>query len=123
MSGVVDNCTVGIHRATERWPAYDSGQRWNGFVCPLFRREVVEEIVNYINQANSKIPPIDRETLSWDGDVLVKTNHLYRAEQSNYQPDRYAPDEDGRYSLGAFDWAWFRTGDASAVTVTGYKLS
>lgn len=102
-----DNCTVGID--DERFPAYDNGLRWNGFVCPTFRRAVAEQVTAYFNTINAAGPwPEDQDCFVWDGDVIVHIHRAY-ADDPDYTPTRVEPDADDRYAIGAMEWIWRRT--------------
>lgn len=103
----LDNCTVGID--DEAFPAHDDGLRWNGWVCPTFRREVAEEVTAYFNQLNASAPwPAEQDYFTWDGDVIVHTQGMY-TDEPGYAPTRVEPDANNRYAIGAMNWTWRRT--------------
>jgi hypothetical protein len=102
-----DNCTVGID--DEQFPAYDNGLRWNGWVCPTFRREVAEQVTAYFNQINAAGPwPEDQDYFVWVGDRIVHIHGAY-IDEPDYTPVLIEPDADGRYAIGAMAWTWRRT--------------
>lgn len=107
-TAVADNALVGIDG--EQWPAYDSGARWNGFVCPTFTRVTAELIVEHINRVNAESSDPDAQHyLSWKGDMLLITCPLDAADDPSYQPIPVFPDRHGRYAIGAYRWCWQRT--------------
>jgi hypothetical protein len=107
LSEKADNCTVGID--DEQFPAYDNGLRWNGWVCPTFRRDVAEHVTAYFNQLNATGPgPEDQEYFLWVGDRIVHIHGAY-LDEPDYTPIIIAPDADGRYGIGAIAWTWRRT--------------
>lgn len=104
---LLDNCTVGID--DETFPAHDDGLRWNGFVCPTFRREVAAEVTAYFNQLNASGPwPQDQDYFTWDSAVIVHTHGAYTADPG-YEPTRIELDTNNRYAIGAMNWTWRRT--------------
>ncbi len=103
----LDNCTVGID--DERFPAHDNGARWNGFVCPAFRREIAEQVTAHMNRVNATGPsPEDQEYFLWVGDLIVHLHGPYLRDP-DYRPVLVEPDAWGRYPIGAMAWAWRRT--------------
>jgi hypothetical protein len=85
-----------------RYPQYaaeiDQRQRWNGFACPRFTREVAEQVA--IDSCNGG----DYKAWRWDGDVLVLVPD---EEISGYtEEDRWAPDDTGKYHVGSWQWCW-----------------
>lgn len=114
-----DNCVVGID--AERFPARDTGQRWNGWVCPTFSRETARLVVDYINHINRTGPAaLDQDYLLWvTGDTLIRISGQWLTER-DYQPDLCGPDEHGRYSIGAWSWTWSRTDE---ITVNPTHIS
>lgn len=87
------------------FPCQDSGQRWNGFVCPRFRRPVAEVIVRVLNAEQERTQDPDGMELSRDGDVIV-VHALSCVDEADYETDRVAAGADGRYPLGAWGWVW-----------------
>jgi hypothetical protein len=67
-------------------------RRWNGWACPRFTREQAQQI--------AEASP-DHGAWSWEGDVLVCVDSSGVAE-----PERWEPDADGKYAVGAFAWIW-----------------
>lgn len=110
MSTVTGNVTIDgmiTVRAT-----YDPALRWNGWVgAPAFDRAEVEHIAEWAKDDN---------TFTWDGEVLLHTEHHYRDEDpQGYEPERIEPDEDGRYCVGGFNWCWSEADDANSPPVVG----
>lgn len=107
LSEKADNCTVGID--DEQFPAYDNGMRWNGWVCPTFRRDVAEHVTAYFNKINATGPgPEEQEYFVWVGDRIVHVHGAY-LDEPDYTPILIEPDADGRYGVGAMAWTWHRT--------------
>lgn len=104
---IPDNCTVGID--DETFPAYDNGLRWNGWVCPTFRREVAEEVTAYFNHLNASGPyPEEQDYFLWDGETIIHIHGAY-ADEPDYEPTRLDPGANNRYAIGAMEWTWRRT--------------
>jgi hypothetical protein len=102
-----DNCTVGID--DEQFPAYDNGVRWNGWVCPTFRREIAEEVTAYFNTINAASPwPEEQDYFVWVGHLIVHVHGAYLRDP-DYTPIIVDPDTTGRYAVGAMAWTWRRT--------------
>jgi hypothetical protein len=83
----------------------DTGQRWNGWACPRFRRAVAEDI------ARSVVEPADLSSdraWRWDGDELVLTR---KENIEDAGEERWSPDEDGWYHLGSWAWCWTESTD------------
>lgn len=99
-----DNAMVTID-GTLLFPCLDEGHRWNGFVCPAFRRPVAEAIVAALQAEQECEADPDGLSLRWDGDAIVVAA-LNHAATPGYEPDRVVPRADGRYTLGARDWTW-----------------
>lgn len=70
------------------FPAEVLADTWNGWACPRFTREVAEQIVEVCNLTE------DMPTFTFDGPAIVGDG------------ERYMPDQDGLYGLGAFAWTW-----------------
>lgn len=103
-----DNCTVGIDY--ERFPAYDPGLRWNGWVCPTFTRAAAERISTYINHINRRgAYPEDQDYLHWlpSGELLLISAQWLGDSDGAVQS--CGPDAFGRYSIGSHHWTWSRT--------------
>jgi hypothetical protein len=89
----------------------DTQVRWNGWACPRFTREIAEQIAEASTKpppGNPSLPP-DYSSWHWRADVLVmKVN----PEVTDYGPvesdyfDEWAPDDDGKYHVGAYAWTW-----------------
>lgn len=76
---------------------YDPAVRWNGWLCPSFDRAEAEQIATW---ATTEDP--EYTFFEWDGDVLIYTQLNYE----DSEPERYEPDANGRYPIGAFAWVW-----------------
>lgn len=113
---------VGDEYGTERdvLPAYlrrdpDDGSvhLWNGFLNPLFTREVAERLVAWQQDALGCEGDLYMESLEWDGDdILVGVEGQYRDETPEDERTwRHKPSEFGRTKLWAIGdgWTW---GDA-----------
>jgi hypothetical protein len=74
---------------------------WNGAVCPRFTRQVAQQVVEAVAQANRRANYEDSEFLAWDGDVI--TCHVPVAE---CELERIEPDQDGMYVIGWQKWSW-----------------
>jgi hypothetical protein len=92
------------------FPALVSDRRWNGWLSPLFRREVAEAVVDWTNATYAR----DKERFGddgsgfrarWDGDEILLIDDTF-ADDPDYEPTRYKPDSDGRYAVGAWMWCW-----------------
>ncbi len=111
------------------FPAYvDRWQRWNGWACPRFARDTVDQII----AANAAlIENSEGDELRWDPDdpdVLLKVSGTYNSDGDylydwrNYSDgrpwkrgelmygtpavERIEPDCDGLYPLGSHEWCW-----------------
>ncbi len=111
------------------FPAYvDRRERWNGWACPSFSREVVELII----EAQMRyVQENEGDEFRWDDDnpeVLLQISGTYNSDGGylydfrNYTDgrkwrrgelmcgtpgiERVAPDEDGLYPIGSHSWCW-----------------
>ncbi len=79
---------------------YHPAVRWNGWLCPSFDRAAAEEVAEWINFDSADGPD---PVCWWEGDVLAIRNISYPDEE----PERYEPDAESRYAIGAFWWCWW----------------
>jgi hypothetical protein len=87
---------------------HDPTIRWNGWLCPSFTRETVEQMATDFDKAASEYEDMDR--ITFDGDDVLIHSPVYEAEDG-YKPERITPDADGLYSVGAFAWCWYDADD------------
>ncbi len=111
------------------FPAYvDRRERWNGWACPAFSREVVDLIIAHVMRDLDKY---EGDEFRWDPDnetVLLQISGTYNSDGNplydnrNYTSgrrwkrgelmcgtpavDRIEPDEDGLYPIGSHSWCW-----------------
>lgn len=81
-----------------KYPAQINIQRWNGWAAPRFTREVAEQVA--IDAARDG----DYSDWGWEDDVLVIVS-----ENNPHIDDVrlvYAPDQDGLYHVGSWEWTW-----------------
>jgi hypothetical protein len=71
---------------------------------PGFDRATAERVVEWSNRANEDATCGERAT--WDGDTVVLTAFDDYAQGEDLGVTRHAPDEDGRYWIGANGWVW-----------------
>lgn len=95
--------TFRIEGQPELFPGvHDPLRRWNGWARPRFSRDVAEHIATWVNADDG-----DRTaTLHWEGEALVHAYLSQAIEDPDYEPQRYEPDTEGRYSVGAGSWIW-----------------
>lgn len=77
--------------------------RWNGWLCPSIDALAVEVILTDLAASYAAANDPDAPTWEWadDGTLLVTDN----ADDAHYT-ERYEPDADGLYALGAYGWCW-----------------
>ncbi|MEC3979920.1 hypothetical protein [Amycolatopsis sp. H20-H5] len=88
------------------FPALVVPESWNGFANPLFRRDVADAVVAWVNDIYRSYGD-DQERAYWDGDTIVHVHPAY-VDEDGYTPDRIAPHE-GRYAIGGWEWCWSAT--------------
>lgn len=96
-------------------------QRWNGFASPLFTREVAGQIADALNAAAETPQGLTEYRLyAWEGDALVESIRITDTPsrwESDPQPgdetDRWEPDAEGLYGIGAFSWVWSEVEDTT----------
>lgn len=95
---MIKTADITIDDLTTFRATYDPAIRWNGWLgAPAFDRSEVERIIAWA----------EGSTFTWDGDVLIHSEDDYAAEDpEGYKPERIEPDENGRYTVGAFNWVW-----------------
>lgn len=78
------------------WGSY-TGEKWNGFDCPKFRKEVVEAILADLSE--------------FDGIDYIEIDGVFYVwmedEDDEWEPLMDYPDEDGLYRLGSYSWVWW----------------
>jgi len=80
----------------------DQDQRWNGFAIPRFTRDVAERIVREICSDGDDTTYTEWH---WEGDVMVIGVDPEAYDEPS--PDeRFEPDSDGMYAIGAWSWCW-----------------
>jgi hypothetical protein len=84
------------------FPALVGRDRWNGWACPRFRREVAEVVAAWTNELRRRDPD-GSELAYWDGDDLVLLDALCNG---GCVAERVEPDREGRYGIGGWRWTW-----------------
>jgi hypothetical protein len=84
------------------FPALVGQNRWNGWACPRFRREVAEVVAAWTNEHRRRDPE-GSELAYWDGDDVVLVEALCNG---GGVAERVEPDREGRYSIGGWRWTW-----------------
>lgn len=87
-----DDIFVGYH---------DPSIRWNGWATPAFARSEAERVIAWINRTADKFGTDDQYRAHMADGVVIIT----QPDEPNYS-ERYAPDADGRFAIGAFGWTW-----------------
>lgn len=82
---------------------WDDTERWNGFLCPRMDKESADKVMSTL--VNDPYAEPDRLSYAWDDETLVVSDK-YGMEEDEVQVDRYDPDGDGLYALGAHGWIW-----------------
>jgi hypothetical protein len=90
---------VSLADSTAAFPAVIADERWNGFARPRFTRHTTAAVAAWLT-ARSGIDDNHRVTARFHGTILTIT------ELSGNDTERVAPDQDGRYPLGAGGWMW-----------------
>ena len=86
---------------------HDPRDRWNGWVCPRFSREVAQSIADL---TNSFARDPDDMRIEWDGVGFVETS---QGESTRYDADKF-----GLFCVGAWSWCWDADEVAPAPTDT-----
>ena len=74
-------------------------ETWNGFAVPRFSSAVADEIVRDQAALVDEFPG-DTDRLTWVGDNIAQDSP--EGERVAF----YMPDDDGMYSIGAWNWTW-----------------
>lgn len=90
---------------------HNPASTWNGWACPGFPRPEAERIATWTNQMYAEDP--DPTRMTWDGDALLMHEPDY-ADEPGYQPERFEPDTDGLYWIGAWSWTWSEVNETEA---------
>jgi hypothetical protein len=91
-------------------------ETWNGFAVPAFTLAQVRQLAAEFAASPSPFPEEDDVLhVDEDGTVWVDVAHSTHED--------YEPDADGRYAIGAFQWAWEFTYNECAVCGTDIQIS
>ena len=105
-SALEDNALVSVDGSEPHFPALvDPTDRWNGWLCPAFTRAAAEGVVEMLNAQHAQFGDDCSDRAEWDGDVVVVHTPAHEGEPG-YRPERVAPDDHGRYSIGAYCYTW-----------------
>lgn len=80
----------------------DPDVRWNGFACPMFTRDVAEEIVAWANAGADE----GESALEWEGDALIDVWRDGANEDRAEVARTTLSDGTVLYGVGSFSWAW-----------------
>ncbi|GAA1673588.1 hypothetical protein GCM10009765_23700 [Fodinicola feengrottensis] len=92
-------------------------------ICPfiaLFRREVAERIVHWINYRHEEYG--EPERAEWADDAILVTSSLDVQYEPHREPTRYLPGPAGRYALGDRHWDWTMIPEDSTSLQCGWSM-
>ncbi|CAM5530741.1 hypothetical protein [Leifsonia shinshuensis] len=88
-----------------------STQRWNGWLCPSFTREVADQLAADLARDEAENPDPTRIVPTWS-----EEHQTYLLQSSEYAAEGYEPepadrwtDDEGTtlYAIGAGFWTWY----------------
>ena len=91
---------VELYPCGRSFPAVIDHRRWHGWVRPRFRRDVAESIAHWANTSRNVGEPPWYLQCSFEDEILVVL-------EGRVARHHHAPDEQGRYALGANYLRWF----------------
>lgn len=90
----------------------NQGEAWNGWAVPFTSRKVTEALVERQLLLTQCYSMYEAAVLFWDGDVVVCR---YQDSETEFYDERYAPNEEGLYSIGGYCWTWYIVQEAECL--------
>ena len=83
---------------------YTTGDRWNGWACPYFEKDVAEKIAEHYTELHR----YDNEDEYWAEYVSAEDAFAFHDDQGE-EPRMFGPveiDDTKLYPIGAYCWTW-----------------